>query len=129
MGQSGRRAGPARKRDRRAVPGPPARHDARHGPHETSIGPYSVGPHRAGPNRARAVLGPGGPFGILYYPPGHPIPALGVSSFNFSCCDLCTAVFHRAIDVSNSFFICYSCCNIFVSVFHHLCCSGNFSFP
>jgi hypothetical protein len=34
--------------------------------HEVAIGPNSVGPHRAGPDRARAVLGPGGPFGILY---------------------------------------------------------------
>jgi hypothetical protein len=33
--------------------------------HEEPIGPHSVGPRRAGPDRARAVLGSGGPFGIL----------------------------------------------------------------
>jgi hypothetical protein len=36
--------------------------------HEESIGPHSVGPNSAGPFRARAGLGPGGPFGILYPP-------------------------------------------------------------
>jgi hypothetical protein len=35
---------------------------------EDAIGAHSVGPHRAGPDRARAVVGPGGPFGILYPP-------------------------------------------------------------
>jgi hypothetical protein len=35
--------------------------------HEESIGPHSVGPNSVGPFRARAGLGPGGPFGILYF--------------------------------------------------------------
>jgi hypothetical protein len=34
--------------------------------HEESTGPHSAGPLSAGPFRARAGLGPGGPFGILY---------------------------------------------------------------
>jgi hypothetical protein len=34
--------------------------------HEEPIGPHSVGPLSVGPFRARAGLGPGGPFGILY---------------------------------------------------------------
>jgi hypothetical protein len=54
------RHGTAREKPLRVVLGPPLRHDgmARH--------ENAVVPGRAGPFRARAVLGPGGPFGILY---------------------------------------------------------------
>jgi hypothetical protein len=58
------RHGTTRKNTLRVVLGPPLRHDGT-ARHENVVVPDRDGPLRVGPFRARAVLGPGGPFGIL----------------------------------------------------------------